>query len=290
PSGWRLCSGQGAARYHAAARGGLGWADLAARRAGRPVRSLSRPGRRAGRSASCRRHAESGAAGRYRAGAAIGHRGPLVAAPARSGDLRGIGLAEDQAARAAGRAGTAAGDFRPCRLGRTECHHRRGRRAGSLGHPWPRGGADARGVPARHPGAGVAADRLRRRRPVMNRFAALLESLIFTPGRNAKLARLADYFATTPDPDRGWALAALTGKLSIPGLKSAAIRQLAESRSDPVLFGWSYDYVGDLAETVALIWPEHHEPGETVPTLTEVVEKAQAAGRSEAPKLLADWL
>jgi DNA ligase-1 len=124
----------------------------------------------------------------------------------------------------------------------------------------------------------------------MNHFAALLESLIFTPGRNAKLARLADYFATTPDPDRGWALAALTGKLSIPGLKSAAIRQLAESRSDPVLFGWSYDYVGDLAETVALIWPEHHEPGETVPTLTEVVEKAQAAGRSEAPKLLADWL
>lgn len=123
----------------------------------------------------------------------------------------------------------------------------------------------------------------------MKHFADLLDSLIFTPGRNAKLTRLVDYFATTPDPDRGWALAALTGHLDIPSLKPAAIRQLAESRSDPVLFGWSYDFVGDLAETVSLIWPEH--PGEkSAPSLTEVVEKAQAASRNEAPKLLADWL
>ena len=129
----------------------------------------------------------------------------------------------------------------------------------------------------------------------MKHFAELLESLIFTPGRNAKLARLADYFRTTPDPDRGWALAALTGSLSIATIKPAVIRQLAETRSDPVLFGWSYDFVGDLAETVALIWPDHqryghHEPHETPPALTEVVERAQAAAKSDAPKLLADWL
>lgn len=123
----------------------------------------------------------------------------------------------------------------------------------------------------------------------MNHFAALLDNLTFTPGRNAKLAWLVDYFSTTPDPDRGWALAALTGHLDISAIKPAAIRQLAESRSDPVLFNWSYDFVGDLAETVSLIWPDH--PGEKAPpSLTEVIETAQAASRSNAAKLLADWL
>ena len=42
-------------------------------------------------------------------------------------------------------------------------------------------------------------------------FAALLERLVFTPGRNAKRALLRQWFATQPDPDRGVGLAALTG-------------------------------------------------------------------------------
>ena len=33
------------------------------------------------------------------------------------------------------------------------------------------------------------------------------------------------------------------------------LRALVAERTDPVLFGLSYDYVGDLSETVALIWP-----------------------------------
>ena len=41
----------------------------------------------------------------------------------------------------------------------------------------------------------------------MNRFAELLDSLIFTPSRNSKLRLIRDYFSTTPDPERGWALA-----------------------------------------------------------------------------------
>lgn len=124
----------------------------------------------------------------------------------------------------------------------------------------------------------------------MKPFSALLESLIFTPSRNAKLAHLRDYFAHTPDPDRGWALAALTGALNIAAIKPAAVRQLAESRSDPVLFRWSYDFVGDLAETVALIWPEHHDDAHVAPALSEVIERARIAGRSEAQGLLGDWL
>ena len=90
----------------------------------------------------------------------------------------------------------------------------------------------------------------------MKAFAALIDRLIYTGSRNAKLALMADYFRATPDPDRGLALAALTGGLDIPGVKSAAVRALAETRVDPVLFRLSRDFVGDTAETVALIWPK----------------------------------
>src|SRR3546814_12094953 len=75
------------------------------------------------------------------------------------------------------------------------------------------------------------------------------------PSRNGKLRLLEDYFRAVPDPDRGYGLAALTGGLDLPHAKPAMIRDLAMSRVDPELFALSYDYVGDLAETVALIWP-----------------------------------
>jgi DNA ligase-1 len=89
----------------------------------------------------------------------------------------------------------------------------------------------------------------------MNRFAALLDRLSYEPRRNAKLRLMADYFRHTPDPDRGWALAALTASLSFQHAKPGLIRGLIEARADPTLFNLSWDYVGDLSETVALMWP-----------------------------------
>ena len=47
----------------------------------------------------------------------------------------------------------------------------------------------------------------------MNRFAALLDALLFTPSRNGKLRLMQEYFASVPDPERGWALAALTAEV-----------------------------------------------------------------------------
>ena len=60
----------------------------------------------------------------------------------------------------------------------------------------------------------------------MNRFAALLDRLAYEPGRNAKLRLLTDYFRTTPDPERGYALAAITGALSFRHAKPGLIRAL----------------------------------------------------------------
>jgi DNA ligase-1 len=90
----------------------------------------------------------------------------------------------------------------------------------------------------------------------MNRFAELLDRLAYEPGRNNKLRLITAYFRDVPDPDRGYALAAITGALSFKHAKPGLIRDLIAERTDPVLFGLSYDYVGDLSETVALMWPK----------------------------------
>jgi DNA ligase-1 len=90
----------------------------------------------------------------------------------------------------------------------------------------------------------------------MNRFAELLDRLAYEPGRNNKLRLLTSYFREVEDPDRGYALAALTGALSFKHAKPGLIRDLITDRTDPVLFALSYDYVGDLSETVALMWPK----------------------------------
>jgi DNA ligase-1 len=90
----------------------------------------------------------------------------------------------------------------------------------------------------------------------MNRFAELLDRLAYEPGRNNKLRLITKYFREVGDPDRGYALAALTGALSFKHAKPGLIRDLITDRTDPVLFALSYDYVGDLSETVALMWPK----------------------------------
>jgi DNA ligase 1 len=161
----------------------------------------------------------------------------------------------------------------------------------------------------------------------MNRFAALLDRLAYEPARNAKLRLLADYFRTTADPDRGYALAAITGALSFRYAKPGLIRTLIAERADPTLFAMSYDYVGDLSETVALMWPapsswpgrsrpstptvphgakdadgpriksggdrHGHDDAERSahgPTLSEVVTTLASLGKADLPAQLAEWL
>ena len=160
----------------------------------------------------------------------------------------------------------------------------------------------------------------------MNRFAALLDRLSYEPSRNNKLRLIADYFRSVPDPDRGYALAALTGALSFRHAKPGTIRALIAERADPELFAMSYDYVGDLSETVALMWPSPSIPslkgegervavgwggaalerksasvglrpplspsggGTSAPSLTEVVTTLSTLGKAQLPAQLARWL
>jgi DNA ligase-1 len=110
---------------------------------------------------------------------------------------------------------------------------------------------------------------------------------VLTPSR--KLQLLCDYLRHTTDSSRGWALAAITGDLDIPSVKPAAIRELVASRVDPVLFNLSYDFVGDLAETISLIWPQR--PGANrAPDLNEIVETLLESTKAHGLRLVEGWL
>ena len=127
----------------------------------------------------------------------------------------------------------------------------------------------------------------------MKAFATLLDRLVLTPSRNGKLKLLADYFRDTPDPDRGYGLAALAGALDLKNVKPAMLRDLVLERLDPVLFQYSYDYVGDLAETISLVWDAEGKDDTTdekQPHLGEVVTKMNSLGRLEVRSAVRDLL
>lgn len=123
----------------------------------------------------------------------------------------------------------------------------------------------------------------------MRAFADLIDRLVYTRSRNQKLRLIAEYLRATPDPDRGWALAALTGEVDIKGVKPAVVRALVEERVDPVLFRMSRDYVGDTAETVALIWPARGGDADEL-GVAAVIERLNSLSRAEAPAELARML
>ncbi|MEO0500545.1 MAG: cisplatin damage response ATP-dependent DNA ligase [Pseudomonadota bacterium] len=126
----------------------------------------------------------------------------------------------------------------------------------------------------------------------MKPFADLLERLVYTRSRNAKIKLIADYLTATPDPDRGWALAALTGELDFPAVKASLIKRLTEERVDPVLFKMSRSYVGDMAETVSLLWepPPGVTPDPADVGLAEVVDRLKDISRAAAPDAVRDYL
>ena len=124
----------------------------------------------------------------------------------------------------------------------------------------------------------------------MEEFAALVDALVYTRSRNEKLRLIAEYLRMTADPDRGWALAALTDGLSFPAVKASVVRNLMMERVDPVLWVLSRDFVGDTAETASLLWPEPESGVTPPPSVSEAVEALAGMTRvsvmADLPRLL----
>jgi DNA ligase 1 len=123
----------------------------------------------------------------------------------------------------------------------------------------------------------------------VERFADVLDRLTTTPARNGKLALLVEYFRAAPDPDRGYALGALTDGLFASLPLRRALGELMAIRIDPVLYQMSRDYVGDTAETVSLLWPEPAVRA-PAPSLNEVVSTVSERGRNALAPVMADFL
>ena len=130
----------------------------------------------------------------------------------------------------------------------------------------------------------------------MKSFADLLEQLLFAPQRTAKITYIGKWLEDCTPENRGWGIAALTGELSLGRVKHGLVRRLAEGIIDEELFAQSYDFVGDLAETVALLWPHEHQHehqhghNNPSPALHQVISELEAASPAAAEELIANWL
>ena len=122
----------------------------------------------------------------------------------------------------------------------------------------------------------------------MKAFSNLLSDLILTSSRNRKLSLLAEYFSSTPDPDRGYALAALTASLNFKNIKGSFFEELIKEKKDEYLFDLSYDYVGDLAETVSLLWDQKKDGN--MPRLSSLFERLTKSKNEELKSDVIDIL
>ncbi|MDR7094524.1 ATP-dependent DNA ligase [Hydrogenophaga laconesensis] len=91
----------------------------------------------------------------------------------------------------------------------------------------------------------------------MKRFAALYDELDATTATNAKVAALRRYLAEADDADAAWAVYFLSGGKPRQLIRTAQLRAqaIASSGLPEWLFDASYQAVGDLAETIALVLP-----------------------------------
>src|SRR5258707_1285146 len=114
----------------------------------------------------------------------------------------------------------------------------------------------------------------------MRAFSQLLDDLVYTRSRNTKLKLIGDYLKETPDPDRGYGLAALTGTLDIPAVKGAAVPAIPEEKVDPALLTMKRDYVRDIAETMAPLCP--NRAGEAPALAESTIMRPSGSGTGSA--------
>src|SRR5271168_528086 len=91
----------------------------------------------------------------------------------------------------------------------------------------------------------------------MKAFADLYSTLDETTKTSAKVQALKDYFARVPAEDAAWAVYFLIGRKPRQVVPSGKLREWAaqEAGVSAWLFQESYDAVGDVAETIALLLP-----------------------------------
>jgi DNA ligase 1 len=91
----------------------------------------------------------------------------------------------------------------------------------------------------------------------MNRFAQLFAELDAQTATNAKVEALKRYFVEAPAEDAAWGAYFLAGGKPRQAVPTRLLREMAvrAAQLDDWLFEECYQAVGDLAETIAHVWP-----------------------------------
>lgn len=94
-------------------------------------------------------------------------------------------------------------------------------------------------------------------------FASLIDQLNSSTRTNDKLQSLINYFGIALPDDKVWVIAIFSGRRPKRIVSSALLQNWCCELRDvpPWLFAESYHSVGDLAETISLILPEHNKQG-----------------------------
>src|SRR5437762_3518098 len=106
----------------------------------------------------------------------------------------------------------------------------------------------------------------------MRRFTELFLALDATTGTRDKVGALVAYFTAAPPDDAAWAAYFLTGRKlkRLVGTRDLVGAALDTTGIPPWLFDASYEAVGDLAETIALLLPAPtHRDGATLTAWVE---------------------
>jgi len=128
----------------------------------------------------------------------------------------------------------------------------------------------------------------------MREFAALYAALDATTSTRARREALAAYLARTSAADAAWAVWFLCGGKPRQAVPTRVLRETCARRAalPDWLFEESYQAVGDLAETIALLLPPPSRPVSTL-TLAQWVEERLLALRAtpaeQVPALLETW-
>lgn len=126
----------------------------------------------------------------------------------------------------------------------------------------------------------------------MKRFAALFDELDATTATNPKVAALRRYLAEVDDADAAWAVYFLAGGKPRQLIKTAQLRAqaLADSGLPAWLFEASYQAVGDLAETIALVLPTPGDGAGLQTRLSEWMEERLLPLRGQSDDAVAQAL
>ena len=106
----------------------------------------------------------------------------------------------------------------------------------------------------------------------MIRFSNLLDSLLLTPSKKKKIEIIVNYFKSSSINEKGWAFSILTRKFTTKYIKYSDLKKMIKNKTSDELFSYSYDYVGDFAETFSLLWPQKKTKKESI-SLSYLMDK-----------------